>query len=489
MNQSSIVNEPTFPVVLLTHLVHNTRFLSRAVGKLLVADFNRPGERVYQLLLAVIQDYHKMSGDCIPAQGMALELNARITGAPEAYSQNELSHLQQVVNYIYSEPAVSNLLAFDYMMGQLQLFLNDRRVLVKVVDASHANALDLDARLDELTKVHSATRISSGLILDDFFKSDNIQIAPVIRDDIGVDFVDQLLGGGKSAGEVYGVIGPFGMGKTTLSIQLCVEGAYRKRHSLYVLYEQPFIGDISNRFYGYIGGIPRSRLAGKSFETLHPDDQQRLKERLDIVSPYLHIADMVTDGRSGGGGPEAISALLSTFEDKGTPIEIVYLDQYLPFIRAWMAATNKKEEQLRGIMEGTVYTFMKMATKNRHNCAFFLLHQTSTEGASRSPTAIPKPTDSAECHSLPFWLNSFLQLGVQDKHRRQYAVSGKGRATIRREYIVECDGENWRYTYTPDRFTPGANVFIDTMVDVNPRTLERKEDVDKPQNQEQKAYG
>ena len=487
MSDSSIINDPSFPLVLLAHLIHQKRFFQRAVRKLKVEDFSRPGERVYQLILAVIQNYD----ECAPAGMMSMELNSRIHGAPDAYSPSELIQLQQAVDYLYSEQAAINLFTFDYMMGQLQLFLNERRVMVKAVSLAKSNAMDLDARLAELSQSHSSTRLSSGLILDDFFKPDNVSISPLVRHDIGVDFVDQLLGGGKTPGEVYGVIGPFGMGKTTLSVQLFCEGAARKRHSLYVLYEQPFLGDISNRMYGYLGGIPRSRMAGQSMETLHIEDQARLREVLGRVHPYMHIADMVTDSKGGSGGPDAISSLLRDYEDKGTPIEIVYIDQYLPFIRSWMAATSQKEERLRTIMEGTVYTFMGLATKEKHNCSFFLLHQTSTDGASQKPTHRPIPTDSAECKSFPFWLNSFLQLGVQDLHRRQWIVSGKGRATTRKEYIVECDGENWRYVYTPDKFRVAGSQFIDAKENKDARKAETLNQVDTAQQPrpEQALYG
>ena len=329
-----------------------------------------------------------------------------------------------------------------------------------------------------MAREHEATRISSGVIMDDFFRPDKIALVPQVRDPVGVDCVDILLGGGTTKGEVYGVIGPFGMGKTTLSVQCYCEGVLRKRHSLYVLYEQPFHGDVSNRMYGYMGKIPRSRLEGRTVEMLHANDRERLQATLDSAWPYMHVADMVTDQKGAGGGPEGISAILQGYEDRGIHIELIYLDQYLPFIRAWMAATGQKEERLRQVMEATVYEFKGMASKPRHDCSFFLLHQTSTEGAGRSATASPKPTDSAECKSLPFWLDTFLQLGPQDKHYRQWLVSGKGRSAAKDQLIVECVGTEYRYKYEHDKFTPGSGSFIERNADFADHQTQTVEQVD-----------
>ena len=142
MSESSIVNDPRFPVVLLAHLLHAKRFLSRAIPKLDVNDFGRPGERPQQLIFAVVQSYHTSCGECVPAPAMAMELNARVGAAPGEYSPQELQYLNQLVGYLYSQEAVENLFSVEYMMDQLQLFLNDRRILPKAAELARANPLD-----------------------------------------------------------------------------------------------------------------------------------------------------------------------------------------------------------------------------------------------------------------------------------------------------------------------------------------------------------
>ena len=482
MSESSIVSDPAFPGVLLAHLVHVKQFLSRAVKKLEPKDFSQPGETAHQLVLAVIQNYYTSAEACIPPTLMTMDINSRIKGAPGTYTPQDVSELQGLVTYLYSKDATENLFSSEYMIGQLQLFLNDRRILPKAAELARANPLDLDERLAALSREHAATRIASGAVMDDFFRPDKIKLVPQFREPIGVDFIDLLLGGGTTPGEVYGIIGPFGMGKTTLAVQAFCESCSRKRHSLYVLYEQPFHGDISNRMYGYMGKLTRSQIEGQTFETLHVDAQNKLKSALDPCWPYMHIADMVSDPQAAGGGPEGIGAILQGYEDKGIHIEVVYLDQYLPFIRAWMAATGQAEDRLRTVMEGTVYTFMGMSTKEKHNCCFFLLHQTSTEGAGRSATALPKPTDSAECKSFPFWLNTFIQLGVQDLGYRQWAVSGKGRAAAKDRFIVECLGAEYRYKYERDRYTVGSGTFRDPGKEASEYKTETVTQVDEEQS-------
>jgi hypothetical protein len=285
-----------------------------------------------------------------------------------------------------------------------------------------------------------------------------------------------LLGGGTAPGEVIGLIAPFGRGKTTLAVQCFCEWALGKHHGLYITYEQPFKPDLLNRVYGYLGGLSRTDIANP--KGLTPEQDSKLKENLAPIHPYLHVVDMVTNRGGAGGGCSALSAHLNSFERKGIHIEFVILDQYLPFVRELMNAKGISEEELRKVMEATIYDFMKLAAPNKHDCTFLILHQTTTEGAANPPTTRPKSTDSAECRSLPFWLSTFLQLGTQDEKGCQWCVSGKGRATKRDELIVQMDGEHYKYKWELDRFRVSGHSFHDTKAESEDHKIKSVSDVD-----------
>jgi hypothetical protein len=93
----------------------------------------------------------------------------------------------------------------------------------------------------------------------------------------GVSFVDELLGGGVEAHDVIGILGPTGVGKTTLAMQIAVSLARREAAAgsqtkiVYLGFEETE-SELRSLCFSCAAGVPRMELPLPSFR---PSEHQR----------------------------------------------------------------------------------------------------------------------------------------------------------------------------------------------------------------------
>lgn len=446
--------------MLLAHLLRCRDILEKAVNVLRAEDFDRESERGYQLVWAIATMWWPANKKVIPRGILDVELDSRLRLDPMFLSAEELAELRADLDAIY-QMAESDL-SHDWALEQLQMFVNERRVKPMGQRLLNASPEDVDALALQLAKIHAATRVSSGTSLDHIFQPGNEVIVLEKRDGTGVVYIDELLGGGTRAGEVYGLVGPTGRGKTVAAVQLAVSKAEFKKHVAYFTYEQEFIPEISTRFYGYMGRLPRRKIEGRKLSDLDADDLKVIREWETKFGTYIHPVDMKSGGTLvGSGGPDEVFAVLRDFESRGIHIELAIIDQYMPMIDRYIAARSIPSEQRRVIMQQCVQTFMDAASPTRLNTSFLLIHQSSTAACERPPYAKPDLTDSAECRSFPFWLSTCIMMGSQDEKNVGWWVSTKARGAARDGIIVQLDGENYRFVYDATQWRVSNREFVD----------------------------
>lgn len=175
----------------------------------------------------------------------------------------------------------------------------------------------------------------------------------------GVSFIDHFMRGGSSPGEVYTLMGPTGSGKTTLAVQLAVEGAlYEQARALgevgkwyYFTYESPVEPDTYDRVLAYMARVDEDSIKDyRNFSSVErndykpyelslfrdlfnqgkvvPGEAERVAEAYEkIAGKNLHLVDYSgsVEG-AGAGGVDEIAAFLEQEQYLGNRIAGVVID-------------------------------------------------------------------------------------------------------------------------------------------------------------------
>jgi hypothetical protein len=196
----------------------------------------------------------------------------------------------------------------------------------------------------------------------------------------GVDFVDNIMGGGSEPGDCNVIIGPTGGGKTTLSMQLAcstarLQGQLARRGTdgdpglvVFVSYEDGR-RMLQVRSVSYSARILKDRLRDMTSDTElsrvgqlqeyeqrmyqrqgNPEEQlgelERIEQNRPWMDKHLVLVDF-NDPKIGGRGhvTEVKQKLIAIQEDRGMPIKMVVLDWAGDLVANYLMAT-------RGQMDG-----------------------------------------------------------------------------------------------------------------------------------------
>jgi hypothetical protein len=479
--QHTIVHSPAFPWILLTHMLRSRPFIEKAASVIKPTDFNSVTERAPMLGIVICIQFWTKYREMLSKDMFFTQLGERLRGDPHFLSDPECHSLVQMVISAFQTP--EDQMHVPFMVEQLQLFLAERRIKPMALAMSRASPEDTAKMVDEMSRMRQSTLITTGRVVDIFVPGKE-RFSMSARVPTGVNFFDYLTSGGIAYGEVVGLLGPFGRGKTTAAVQLACEFARTREYVAYLSYETDIEPGISGRMYGYIGGLSRSSVLGKRLEDIDPQMLATLRQASTAwAREYLLPIDMKQGGdKAGCNGPDEIRALLRELRDNGKHVRFVLIDQYLSMVQRYIAARNMDiGRDTRLIMQKMVGDLMDIAQPSDMDCCILALHQTAPECIKYSPVRVPNAADSAECRSWPFWMSTCLALGNPDNNSRQWAKVIKGRDVAMKECVVELDGENYKFLWdhtNPNRFRPGQRNFIDTMardddsvhIDRNPDT-------------------
>ena len=315
------------------------------------------------------------------------------------------------------------------------------------------------------------------------------------KESTGLTFFDKLFAGGDAPKEVYGVMGPYGSGKTTLAVQLCVEKAKvfqqkaaeegAKPKTTHLFFYEASYAEIVRRLWSYTAKISRETMenfTGENWEIFSTtgnlkDYEQRLfavdinahgienvygeyerfligKEALTNV--VLHNFSGMDEDNSGltygNGYVEEIAASLRNYcNNTGNEIGAVYVDYVLIAARNHMNFKNYREERLRHLVGGFPGAVLRQVA-GPFDCCVYLMHQLAAASNGRNFNANFTNADSAESKSFPenLWFNVYL--GVRDPAS---GVMKIGLAKTRRgpgvqPCLIRMDGTIGRFSSADD---------------------------------------
>jgi RecA/RadA recombinase len=448
--------------LIITHLMRSKEVLTQ-VGSILEPDDFSNLEKEYSLLWAAAQEWWFENKTPVPKAWLLAILEERLKKDPTFMSEQERTTLFTDVEAIYSL-SESELVPHS-VLPRLQEFIDQKKSgpmaqqLLSAIPGS-----DFDAKLSQLCKIHSTTRLSVANKVNLFASGQEYLFSAFDRRPTGVNYVDVLLGGGIVPGEVCGVLGPTGGGKTTTGIQITSESAMSGRRAAYFSYENEVVPAISNRFYGYIGNIPKSVIDGvRTADMLPVAYRKTLDARRDQyqLADMLHIIDMKKHN-VGHNGVASIETELRKLQDTNQHIEVLVVDQLLPMVDTWLLHMNKSLDERRVYMQLAVNQLVELARPDHLNCAIFILHQVTTDAKMRRPIARPRLGDASEDRSFDNWLHYCFELGTHDEKYRCWAVTTKAREAAVAEVIVELRGDLYRIEYKPDKFRASQDGFVST---------------------------
>lgn len=452
--------DPTFAILAIAHLMRCESVLSRAATTLEPEDFDSASEQSYQLLWAIAKDWYTQYKTPIEQEYAEIEVRKRLSeDLSDLLSEALLQETMTNIRVVYSIPV--ELFKPGYILDWLQLFLNERRVVPTLRDVQEADRLD--EHMASVQQVYTSTRLARGDTIE-LFVSGQEQMMAGDKYRIAFAPFNELIGGGFSTGgDLIGLLGPSGGGKTTLALQVACEHAALRKHTAVFTYEMSLRPALSRRLYGFLGGIPRTVLqSAKDITKLDPRYLEPLRRVQDsYAKEFLHTVDMKSDPAAGAAGVESIRSVLQEYDRRGQHIELVVLDQFIPLINRYLSGLRLKVDSSTRRMYMQVVVDQLNILAEQLACNILLVHQSSSDVKKRPAHQKPRQGESLEDRSFDNWMPYCIVVGTHDREYRCWLTNTKAREATEIDYIVRLDGEFYRFVYEADRYRVTRSGFID----------------------------
>lgn len=237
----------------------------------------------------------------------------------------------------------------------------------------------------------------------------------------GLLWFDRFMNGGQAPGEVYVILGPTGLGKTTTGIMLTVSTARvlatenNNKISCFFSWEQD-LDRLRLRFWSYAARIDSSRLEAYADELItlstkpNPEDyeleefsdeirlvgvnnipceHERLEAVIKELSDTVQIFDFsgaAENPRLGEGGIDEVAASLRSLQQSGKEIGVVVLDYAGAAVKRMLAGRGEDPSHIRHYL-ANFCNECRFKIALPFNCPVWVLHQLNTESNRRAPTA------------------------------------------------------------------------------------------------------
>lgn len=341
----------------------------------------------------------------------------------------------------------------SFAMQHLQEFVNERRVLPAAAELSQAkDAHAFNRAFESFSRVYHASRVIVPQPVN-LFGDEVMDSLYQIRRKTGLSFVDDLMGG-ISDGEVYGLLGGSGSGKTLLSLQLAVTLSLQGYRVNFFTYEQPAKGDIPRRIYSIAGNIPTKDLRDTRRGHWPDHIKDRVADIQKTIGPHLQVYDM--SGRTTGyGGILEVEDVLNQNQLEAKPPILTIIDWLQVSVdRVMVADTSKKEAILR--TEILRYIDRAKTLAGKFGGSWLIVHQLAPAKLG-GPGHMPKWTDAAEAKSFAWLMNACITMGMPSDDGFLKLRLDKNRGGKKADTTIRFDDVIARFNHAGDYKWVGRN--------------------------------
>jgi RecA/RadA recombinase len=423
----------------LAHLLRSQKVFLQANRLLKLEYFEEPNESPYKLMWACAQWFYSEHKQLIPVEHLYTALLDRMKGSPRFSRPEMQQNVLNLAHRIFSIPA-ENLIP-DAAFAQLTSFINMRGVAPRMSEAVEKGADGIREFISSIKRDSIPQVVTGAEAIAPFLSALRLGVLPRIP--TGVQFVDILLNGGPRLGEVYGLLGESGGGKTTLSNQIGVSSAKRKQRVAVFTYEEPVSNEYLIPVYANAAGISRNALelsVDPSTHSFDADTKSKLDQAQAQVGKYLSFYDMsgITD-KKGYGGVEEISSILLQAREAGNPFEAVIIDWFwVMMTRVFNRDRKSKIDDERKYSQDLCDQIKNMACEHK---IWILVNQQLSPAAAAGKRR-KSWRDSAEMRSFAWYLHGCLVLEpFSDDTKVTKLVLSKGRNMDTSFSMVKLNGE------------------------------------------------
>jgi hypothetical protein len=270
-----------------------------------------------------------------------------------------------------------------------------------------------------------------------------------------ITWLDVFMNGGQAPGEVYVLLGPTGLGKTTISINITVETARfwnemlaagkigKRKVSCFFSWEQD-LERLRYRFWSYAAKIDSARLEAYADEVvqlstmgqlqdyekeLYASDIkdkgienvrgefERLRDATIELNEGVHIFDFsgaADNPHVGEGGMDEVVNALNARVKEGYEIGVVVLDYANACVRKFLSARGEDLANMR-LHLGNFCNEARFKIALPFNCPVWILNQLNTEANRRAPTAQQHHSYASECGNFAENAWFAFVFGTKDK--------------------------------------------------------------------------
>tara|TARA_Y100001938_G_scaffold136815_1_gene200170 strand:+ start:24021 stop:25691 length:1671 start_codon:yes stop_codon:yes gene_type:complete len=339
----------------------------------------------------------------------------------------------------------------------LRRFLEERLVTDGLRDALEMAGRGVPSNLPSIIERANRQRERITSIQEDPVESgipDNWEPVSLNVCPTGLEFLDASMEGGHAKGEVYGILGPFGVGKTTLGVQLCVEQCrywYDREQEygedggqIYFFSYEQSVEEIRKKAIACAAQIHMSTLNGfsnisqlstrgqlKPYEVdmfnengmtgssapEPPGERERFQGIEDMLKNHFRIVDF-SGGKRKRNGDGYVAEIAATIDSdvrkNGTVPRMVIVDH------VWLAAYRHLQSQ--GMDERRLRHFitmfgddMKTKIADKFDIPCWLLHQYNGDANKASPAKLLHHTQAAESSAFAMPLSFCFCIGNKDQ--------------------------------------------------------------------------
>lgn len=445
--------------------------LYRTYETSLKAEYFYPEEVGFTVVFSALQEYYSKEGTKNKPDKARLEIYTRtyLRGHPLSKDDTETESIifdtnpafglianlydtdRASLTYATGEPIVRQFLVERAIANAILKHVNDMNEFkdsVNMSEAEHLKKMAEDA--ERITGISAIVEIEElAPDLSYFDKMNTQQGVPS-----GIPWIDAHIERGQRYGDVNGIIGPTGAGKTTLGSQLFVSNVREAiqqyvsgvddRLCVFYTYEQRAF-DLQQKVFSNAFSIARSsiredRRLSETFSNgttipLKPYEIGRFENRSEverynmdreyfsrhgIIRNMSGVADICDDDRminikknkGIGGLQELVNDLHYIQETRQQGIRAVFIDYIGLVMERQFSITEDSDVFYRGLKRFPDEVRQKVA--GEFNCVVWLLHQMSGSANKVKPTTPLHHADAEGCRSLANNMSNCLCLGNPD---------------------------------------------------------------------------